>query len=394
MGLFEGITHKEEIESILSQAQSIQNNSVERFNHAKSNAESKLQKYGETKLDVYNNSLTNFLSYFSVFKNVNMTKLSLSENQPINADISSSLIALKDDINYSKKLMITAGTSLAISVAAYGGLKLLGGAGVKATGFVAAKVISTKAAMVAPLIFVPVFVALGIGAAIKGKARLAEANKILEQTKLEASKTDSYTIIYNAISRGARNYDSFVKSYNVKYRNIVSRVGEMSIVYPKDEDGKIDFDSLNEVDQRTLHLSWLMTQIIYGILKQPLIDENGRLCSGSENALLETKKKSIDLARQYPYEVTNILRNPNKTAKLWLIPCYITFGLSIILSMFFISKDMRTAGALLMVNAMLCFPFSIFIRRMPPKIKTIIRIVRFAVCTLAFILICVFSGKM
>lgn len=398
MGLFEPITHKEEIERTLSRAQSVQNDSIERFNRAKTDAENKLSKYGETKLKVYNDSLATFLVYFNSFKNVEMKQLSLAENQLINLDSGQALTLIKEDVQYTKDMikigLTAAGAGALTGIAAYGGLKAAGIVGAKFAGAAAAKTIGVKAAVVAPFVFVPVLIVFGIGAAIKGKERLAEAKKQLQQAELEASKTNSYTIVFQAISRGVSNYDSFVKSFNKKYQNIVKRVGEISKEHQKDVDGKIDFESLNEVDQKTLHLSWLMTQLIYGILKQPLIDGEGKISTESQDKLVEYKKEVKTIESKYRVKVSNHTWNPKKAARGWLVGCFVVFGTSLLLYLYYKYIKSQNAALLMLANSVVAFPFSIFIRKMPFKFKAFLRIFRFVLCLIALLLIVYYGTKM
>ena len=100
MGLLEPITHKDEIEDILSQAQRIQNNSINRFNSAKANAEKALDTYGKTKIEIYSGSISDFLDSFKTFKNVQMKELFLSENQLINVDSDQALVNIEENVKY------------------------------------------------------------------------------------------------------------------------------------------------------------------------------------------------------------------------------------------------------------------------------------------------------
>lgn len=398
MGLFEPITHKEEIEETLARAQSIQEDSINRFNRAKKNAEDKLNNYGKTKFEVYNNYLSTFLSHFSAFKNVEMKQLSLSENQLVNLDPRQALIEMQEEVKYSKDMvkigLASAGAGALAGIAAYGGLKAAGFFGSKLATSFAVKTVGAKAAVVAPFVFVPIMVVLGIGAAIKGKERLAEAKKQLEKARLEASKTDSYTIAFEAIDKGVSNYNSFVKSYSSKYRNIVKRIGEISNQYPRDEDGKINFDSLNEVDQRTLHLSWLMTQLLYGVLKQPLIDEHGYISTASQHTLTSFKNEIKNIELRYPNEVANFAKISKRAAYGWLVTCFVLFGISLFLSWYYYSQRSNLTAALLMLtNGVIAFPFSIFIKRMPIKFKVLLRIFRSVLCITGMLLIAYYGLK-
>ena len=68
MGIFEPITHKTEIEEIYAEAESIQNDSIDRFNEAKENAELKLEEYGKQKVLVFGKRISTFCSRQKILK--------------------------------------------------------------------------------------------------------------------------------------------------------------------------------------------------------------------------------------------------------------------------------------------------------------------------------------
>lgn len=400
MGLLEPITHKKEIEEILSEARTAQDEAVDRFNCAKENAENDLTRFGETKINIYSTSITDFLYYFKFFKNVRVSELNFSNNEVMNVDSSQIITCLEDNSKFSKELLkvglTAAGTAAITGIAAYGGAKMIAGTaiGAKIAGLVA-KSAAVKMAAVASFVFVPALIVFSVGAAIKGKERLAEAKKQLAKARNEAKKIDSYSLIYENISHIVQNYDDFAKKYNKKYSDIIKQLSYICSNNNKDFEGKIDFYSLTENEQKVLHLSWLMTQIIYGLLKQQLINEKGKAIKESEDALVEIKNNAENVEKQFVvskikkyYSPEAVSRHKEQRAKTWLAPCFAIFGTSLGLSIFYFYMSNYLCGSLLLINAVLAFPFSIFIKQLSLKAKTIIRILRFFICViLAFIII-------
>lgn len=53
---------------------------------------------------------------------------------------------------------------------------------------------------------------------------------------------------------------------------------------------KVSFNDLDENEQKTLHISWLMAQMLQSLLKQGLLDQNGNIDDKSRSLLNEGKK--------------------------------------------------------------------------------------------------------
>lgn len=391
MGILEPITHKKEIEEIYSEAESIQNNSINRFNYAKEEAESKLEQYGKQKVLVFGNCISSFCSNFKAFKNVEVAELPSSNNNLIKSEGTQELALIEQSVDYSKDLLkiglVSVGAGTLTTIAAFGGAKMVAGTavGAKLATF-AAKSVATKVAVVASFAFVPALIVFGIVAGIKGKERLAKAKSDLAKVRAEAKKTDMYSRVYEEITEVLNSYSSFVSHFEVKYTKVLERIKEISSAYPKESDGKIDFDSLNEVDQRTLHLGWLMTQLYYGILKQPLINEEGKAMQESKTALVEANNAYVELKKKFPSEVSKIAEDPKEAARGWLVASFVFFGifLSIAIYCFYMGKVF--CGLALAAVTAVSFPFSLFLKRMPTRLKILLRVLRLLITITAAII--------
>lgn len=53
---------------------------------------------------------------------------------------------------------------------------------------------------------------------------------------------------------------------------------------------KVSFNDLDENEQKILHISWLMAQMLQSLLKQGLLDQNGNIDDKSRSLLNEGKK--------------------------------------------------------------------------------------------------------
>ena len=74
MGLFEPITHKEEIETLLNEAQQKYDTSMHKFESQKKKTTQSLEKLGKRKVSSWASGMDAFVSAFSCFKNVEIDK--------------------------------------------------------------------------------------------------------------------------------------------------------------------------------------------------------------------------------------------------------------------------------------------------------------------------------
>ena len=70
MGLLEPITHKEEIESLLNEAQSMYDNAKNKFESQKKQTTKRLENLGKVKVNAWTEGMDSFVTAFGTFKNV------------------------------------------------------------------------------------------------------------------------------------------------------------------------------------------------------------------------------------------------------------------------------------------------------------------------------------
>ena len=68
MGLFESITHKEEIQNLLDDAQRNYDSSLNKFESQRKQTTLSLEKLGRIKINAWANGMDNFAHTFSSFK--------------------------------------------------------------------------------------------------------------------------------------------------------------------------------------------------------------------------------------------------------------------------------------------------------------------------------------
>ena len=72
MGLLEPITHKEEIETLVNDAQSKYDDAKQRLENQKGKTANSLERLGELKLQAWSGEMQDFLDVFNLFNNVQM----------------------------------------------------------------------------------------------------------------------------------------------------------------------------------------------------------------------------------------------------------------------------------------------------------------------------------
>lgn len=150
----------------------------------------------------------------------------------------------------------------------------------------------------------PVLAAAGFIMAAKAEENLAKAEETYSEAKKAAEQMKTMTSVLQGISELSNSYKEFILNYAQKYlpvlmdlesvyqesykvqehyfRNKIRKMFGMQI--------KIDYRKLTQKQQKTLHISWLMAQILYKVLAAPLLDKEGNIDGNAENILDEAKE--------------------------------------------------------------------------------------------------------
>lgn len=92
------------------------------------------------------------------------------------------------------------------------------------------------------------------------------------------------------IAKMSDNYSSFIKKLNRMFAPFLQELERIKNAHPVDVDGMIDFDSLSVVEQKTLHVSWLMAQVYYHVLSTPILNSKGEVSKEANEALSASTK--------------------------------------------------------------------------------------------------------
>lgn len=324
MGLTEFITHKEEIDDLLNDAQEKYDNAQKRFNEQKDKTTKQLENLGKIKVDCWSGNMESFLNVFNSFKNVDVESKLLTESNFKGKDESFELIISNSEnaIFTAKEIKDTGiaaiGTGALVGIASYGGAmmfakastgtaiktlsgaakknatlaffgggsKALGGLGVKGGKFVFAGIVVT-----------PILLVAGAITAARSKAKLAEAKKINAEAIDACEKMNVISTGMSGIENISKNYCTFIGNFNNIFNPIINKIQLIKDKYIVSENEKIDFNEITKTEQKTIHIGWLLAQIYYHLLSTPILNDNGELDIRA-NEILENSQKELQQMKE------------------------------------------------------------------------------------------------
>lgn len=388
MGITEYFTHKEEIEELLNSAQLMYDQATSDFENQKQKTTKSLENLGKVKLDCWSNDMEKYIELFQFFNNIEVEKIddgdtwflgsnetpetmlinikdaSLKANEVVKAGVSSlGTGALVGIASYGGAMMFgSASTGTAISdlsgaakknatLAWFGGgSKSSGGFGMQGGAIVLAGITVASIAAVAAAI-----------AGAKGKEKLAEAKKVYAQAENAAADMRVMITGMKGISKMSDNYLFFIKQVRRKYIPFLNEVEKIKNKYSSDDSPYIDYNVLTPVEQKTLHLSWLMTQIYYKVLSANIVNSDGAVELEAQE-IINTSKKEL---KQIEKEASALKGNEISIRKItWKDKSELIYfaGLFVSILMMYICAYSRHQSTLVRMVAFICsiisFPFN------------------------------------
>lgn len=102
---------------------------------------------------------------------------------------------------------------------------------------------------------------------------------------------DVMTTGMNGIEKMSDNYSNFIQKLNKKFKPFIREMERIRGAHPMPSGEQIDFNTLTNVEQKTLHLSWLMAQIYYHVLSTPIMTSKGEVSSDAGKVLSVADKE-------------------------------------------------------------------------------------------------------
>ena len=253
MGLLEPITHKEEIENLLNEAQTKYDTALNNFNKQKDKTADCLEELGKVKIKAWSEGMDSFVTNFSAFNNIEIIKTvdtnvsfigSSEEPQQIIVNMQQASLTASE---VAKAGVAAVGSGALIGIASYGGAMMFGtastgtaiaalsgaaktnatlaffGGGSKAVGGLG---IAGGKLVLAGIIAAPVLAVAAVITSAKSKERLAEAKKIHAEAIDAAEKMNMMTTGMNGIEKMSDNlklnFDDVLDFFIVLFKKILS----------------------------------------------------------------------------------------------------------------------------------------------------------------------------
>lgn len=419
MGILEPITHKEEIQNLINDAQKIYDDAKGRFESQKTKTTKSLEDLGKVKVLAWSEGMDSFVSAFGAFKNVEMNRISETEMHFIGSDEEPKQMLMNIENasmnanEVAKAGFAAVGTGALVGVAAYGGAMMFGtastgtaiaalsgaaktnatlawfGGGAKAAGGLG---MAAGKLVLAGVVVAPIVAVAAIIAGAKGKERLAEAKKIHAEAENAVAQMNTITTGMQGIAKMSDNYSGFIKKLNKKFSPFIKELERIKSNHVSDQDGLIDFDSLSLVEQKTLHLSWLMAQIYYHVLATPILTSQGEVSDEAQKAL-SVSMKDLRQVRKDTFNmvgedapVGNLIWQP--AANRMIIINGIAMALFVVSGILFMGSSV-IKGILGIACALIVCPVFFKFRELPASRLYVWRLVRLVLALLFMILISV-----
>lgn len=393
MGLLEPITHKEEIDGLINEAQTKYDASVKRFEDQKEKTSKSLETLGKTKIEAWSKGMDSFVECFSSFNNIEVVQTidtnmnfigSDEEPQQIMVNMQQASLTANE---IAKAGVAAIGTGALVGIASYGGAMMFGtastgtaiaalsgaaktnatlaffGGGSKAVGGLG---IDGGKLVLAGVVAAPILAVAAVITSVKSKERLAEAKKIHAEAMDAVSKIDIMTTGMNGIEKMSDNYSGFIKKLGKKFKPFIQEMGRIRNAHPVENGQMIDFNELSTVEQKTLHLSWLMAQIYYHVLSTPILTSDGKVSTDAGKVISVAEKEF----KQFKRDTFKMKGDDAKAADfLWASSARTMMVVNFIAmaAMIFAGISMVTTniigGLVLFIGAIIAFP--IFIKLKP-----------------------------
>ncbi len=329
--IYDTVKKNKEANNTIQNAQSKYDSAQRRMEKQRKWTSNQLEELGTLKLEIWSEDIKEFIDVYQFFKeikiegkitgkevmaipvkpdwNINeMQKVSMNASEVIKGGLASvSAGALAGIASYGAVSMFgTASTGTAISAlsgaAAHnatlawfgGGAISAGGAGMEAGTLVLGGIAVVPIILVADTIM-----------HAKADEKLAEARKIYQEAKLAAEKLNTVTDFMKHIEEVSNGYVDFLKEFRLIYKSLISEVESLVMRlqngYVGGARNKISFDSLSIQQKKLLQITWLMTQVLYNVLKAPLLTKRGDLHKNAEMTLTTAREVTLELSSSYRY---------------------------------------------------------------------------------------------
>lgn len=335
------VSRNAEAKELIERAQRKYDSAKEVFDQQRANTNGKLEKLGAIKLNTWSNEMNSFLKTFNSFKNVKLEgnvnlneRLKLKIQNPDN--LKNMQIATLKATEVTKAGVSSLGAGALAGIASYGGAMMFASA---STGTAIASLSGAAATnatlawfgggalsagglgmaggtmVLGGIVAGPVLAVAGHIMAAKSEENYANAQKAYSEAMNAVEKMHTMTDFLDRVSGISDNYSSFINDYLKMFSPVVQELTRIKNTAFERQSGKrigkynfrkikVDYNGLSEKEKKTLHLGWLMTQVLYSILAAPLLTKEGDIDQNvnevlidANSALPEIEQKQIELSQ-------------------------------------------------------------------------------------------------
>lgn len=414
MGLLEPITHKNEIEELISEGEST-------FEHAKKELETKkataiksLQKLGKVKIDAWSNTMDAFVSDFNCFNDIEFHK-SIDTNMSFsgyNYTPKEVLLHIKNaavTANEIGKIGVSAGSGALLGLASYAGVMKFGKAST-GTAITELSGIAKKNAtlawfgggsltsgglgklggkfVIAGIVAAPIIATISMIVNDKFNKELEKAKQYNRRAKNAAEQINNISAEIQKIIDTANLFTSFTKRFNIKFKSIAEQVHNIKILHQDNQSEKISMDKLDDIEIGTLNLALRMAQIYHCVLSTSILTEEGCVSESSKLVISEAKTNYKAIQKE-TFKMTG--QNTKIADLIWKKPAdlilYVNIAfiiLSVVVGCFLIQYSV-ISGIINIIFCLCACPVCFKAKNIPQSKLFVWRIVRLALTIIILI---------
>ena len=295
-------------------AQEIFDSAKGELENSRSSTHKTMEKLGEAKYKIYENSIIPFVETFSKIKNINFDDKNLIDSHQLPAISKDELQEMKKTALALKEVFsggITAlGSGGLAGLAAYGGIGLLGTAstgtaigtlsGVAATNATLAWLgggslatggfgMAGGMAVLGGIVAGPVLAVGGMMLASKAEAAKEDAYANRNKAELAAEQMKSAVVVTEGIGKRFKEITSVLKKLNKTFIPMLTSMQELI-------ESNTNYATFTEEDKKGVFITASIAKSLKNLLETQIIDNEGVLTSDSKKAIKTSKNILIELA--------------------------------------------------------------------------------------------------
>lgn len=396
----ESIGSSSKIREINEEAQKIYDQAYEKLTEQRENTTDSLNRLAEVKINAWAEGMDAFADAFGAFKGVEIIQKSDTNNQLPEGNIDPAQMMIRINqasitaSEIAKAGFAAVGTGALVGIAAYGGVMMFGTA---TTGTAIAKLsgaakknatlawfgggakslngfgMNAGKCVLAGIVLASVFAVGAVIYSARQKERLAEAKKNLAESKKAASEMKVVIREMKSLSKLADQYTSFIGTFGKEFTRYINELKRVKKVHQPDDNGCIDFDSLSSVEQKTLHVSWLMAQVYYHLLSTPILTSDGKI-SDEAVSVLDTSENEMRTIQKEP--IARDIAYGSKATCI-MVFCFFALGVLLALGVTTIANNILKGIIFIICSVIACPVF--FILKLPKRKVFAFRLLRLIV---------------